>query len=79
MTEKGGMIAREIEVRRGLAGPIPVNAGIVPFLEDHAEAGIAPILESHVNAGPFHIRMGMLTMVRIPRRSGSPATLVWTP
>ena len=71
------MVAWEIEVRRDPAGPVPVNARIVPFPENHADAGIAPILESRINAGPVHVHVDMPTEVRIPRRSDSPTTLLW--
>ena len=66
----------EIKVRRDLASPVPVNAGIVPFPETHADIGTAHILESHVNVET--VRVDMPTVVRIPRRSGSPIMLLWT-
>ena len=68
----------EIKVRRDLASPVPVNAGIVPFPETHADIGTAHILESHVNVETVRVRADMPTVVRIPRRSGSPTMLLWT-
>ena len=56
----------EIEAKRGPASPVPVNAGIVPFPENHADARIAHILESRVNVKTVCIRVDMPTMVRIP-------------
>ena len=72
------MVAWEIEERRNLTSLIPVVAGIIPILENHADAGTAPILESHVNAGTIHDQENMPIMVWIPWRSGSPTTLLWT-
>ena len=50
MTEKGGMVAWEIEVRRDLASPIPVNVGIIPFPENHAD--VEPLPFSRVASMP---------------------------
>ena len=72
-------MAWEIEVRRNPAGPIPVNARIVPFPENHTYAGTASILESRVNAKLVHVRADMLTKIRIPRKSDSLATPLWMP
>ena len=67
----------EIEVRRGPASLVLVNAGIVPFPENHAGAGTAHILESCVNTRTVRIHADMLTMVRIPRRNNDPTMLLW--
>ena len=56
----------EIEVRRGPASSVPVNAGIVPFPENHAGARTAHILKSRVNTGTVRVRANMPTMVQIP-------------
>ena len=60
------MVAWEIEVRMDPAGLVPVNAGIVPFPENHTDAGTAPILESRINVGPIHGHADMPFEVRIP-------------
>ena len=77
MTEKGGTVVWEIEVRRDPASLVPVHAGIVPFPENHVEAGIVPILESRIDAGIVHVHADMLTKVPTPQRSESPTTLLW--
>ena len=56
----------EIEVRRGPTSQVPVNAVSIPFPE------------SRVNTGTVHVRVDMPTVVRIPRRNGSPTMLLWT-
>ena len=56
---------------------VPANAGIVPIHKNHVDAGTVPILESCVDAGTIHVHVDMLTGVRIPQRSGGPATLLW--
>ena len=60
------MVAREIEVRRDLASLVPVNAGIVPFPENHTDARTTPILKSRINVGPIHVHTDMPTEVQIP-------------
>ena len=75
---KRGMVVWEIEVRRGPASSVPVNAGIVPFPENHADARIAHILESCVNVKTVRIRVDMPTVVRIPWSNSSPTMLLWT-
>ena len=77
ITEKGGMVAWKIEVRRDPVGLVPVNVGIVTFPENHADAGTASILESRINAGLVHVQADMLTKVQIPRRSDSPTAPLW--
>jgi len=77
ITEKGGMVAWEIKVRRDLAGPVLINVGIVPITKNHVDAGTAPILQSHINVEPVHVHTDMPNKVRIPRRSGSLTTLLW--
>ena len=72
------MVAWEIEVKRDLASPGPVNVGIVPFPENHADARTAHILESRVNAGTVRVCADMPTVVRIPWRNGSLTMLLWT-
>ena len=60
------MVAWEIEVRTDPTGLVPVNAGIVPFPENHTDAGTAPILKSRINVGPIHVHTDMPTEVQIP-------------
>ena len=64
-------------MRRDLANLDHVNAGIVPFPENHSDTGTAPILESRVNAGTVHVHADMPIMDRIPQRSDSPTMLLW--
>ena len=68
----------EIETRRGPASPVPVNAEIVPFPENHANIGTAHTPESRDNTGTVRVRMDMPTVVHIPRRNGNPTMLPWT-
>ena len=77
ITEKGGMVAWEIKVRRDPAGPVLIDARIVPFPKNHVDAGTAPILQSRINAELVHIHTDMPNKVQIPRRSGSLTTLLW--
>ena len=67
----------EIEVRRGPASLVLVNARIVPFPENHAGVGTAHILESCVNTRTVRVHADMPTMVRIPRRNDDPTMLLW--
>ena len=71
-------MAWEIEERRNLASSVPVAIRIVPIHENHTDARTSPIPETHVNAGTVHDQKNMPTVVRIPRRSGSLTTLLWT-
>ena len=72
------MVVWEIEARRGPANLVPVNAGIVPFPENHTDAGTAHTPESRVNVGTVRVRTDMPSVVRIPQRNGSPTMLLWT-
>ena len=74
MTEKGGMVVRETDVRRDLINLVPVHVGIVPIHKNHVNAGTVPILESSVDVGTVHFHTDMLTEVRVPQRSDDPTT-----
>ena len=74
MTEKGGMVVRETDVRRDPISLVPVHVGIVPIHKNHVNAGTVPILESSVDVGTVHFHMDMLTGVRVPQRSDDPTT-----
>ena len=86
MTEKGGMVVRETDVRRDPISLVPVHVGIVPIHKNHVNAGTVPIPKNHVNAGTVpilessvdvgtvHFHTDMLTGVRVPQRSDDPTT-----
>ena len=74
MTEKGGMVVRETDVRRDPISLVPVHVGIVPIPKNHVNAGTVPILESSVDVGTVHFHTDMLTGVRVPQRSDDPTT-----
>ena len=74
MTEKGGMVVRETDVRRDPINLVPVHVGIVPIHKNHVNAGTVPILESSVDVGTVHFHTDMLTGVRVPQRSDDPTT-----
>ena len=74
MTEKGGMVVRETDVRRDPISLVPVHVGIVPIHKNHVNAGTVPILESSVDVGTVHFHTDMLTGVRVPQRSDDPTT-----
>ena len=67
----------EIKARRGLANSVPDDARIIHFPKNHTDTGTARTPESRVSAGTVHVRADMTTVVRIPRRNGSPTMLPW--
>ena len=74
MTEKGGMVVRETDVRRDPISLVPVHVGIVPIHKNHVNAGTVPILESSVDVGTVPFHTDMLTGVQVPQRSDDPTT-----
>ena len=73
------MIAREIEVKRALANPVPNDSKTDHPLENHASAGITHTPERHVIAGTVHVCMDTTTEDRIRQRNGDPTMLPWMP
>ena len=73
------MIAWEIEAKRALASPVPVDSRTGPSPENHTDIGTTRVLERHVSTGTVHVCVVVTTMVRVPQKNGEPTMLPWTP
>ena len=73
------MIAWEIEAKKALANPVPVDSGTGRSPENHTDIGIVCVLEKRISIGTVHVRVDMTTMVRVPQKNGEPTMLPWTP
>ena len=77
MSEKGGMVVREIDGGWGPIGLVPAHKGTVHIHRSHIDTGVVLIPESHVDVGIVRIHTDMSIGVWIHPRSDSPTTLLW--
>ena len=66
MTEKGGMVVREIDVGRDLTSSVPIHAGIIPIHKNHVDVGTTPVHKNHVDAGTVPIPENHVVVATIP-------------
>ena len=66
MTEKGGMVVREIDVGRDPTSPVPIHAGIIPIHKNHVNVETTPVHKNHVDVGTVPIPENYIGVGTIP-------------
>ena len=66
MTEKGGMVVKEIDVGRDPTSPVPVHAGIIPIHKNHFKVETAPVHKNHVDVGTVPIPKNYIGVGTVP-------------